>query len=78
MLYTTSCKQSIAPEDGRSYRPKHVALIEIINKIVTVASSCQLTVFRNEGDTGGRVPQRTSEPAVKSSRKFLNMTSVDS
>jgi len=39
MLYTTSCKQSSAPEDGRNYRPKHVELIEIINKIIIVASS---------------------------------------
>ena len=38
-LYTTSCKQSSAPEDGRNYRPKHVELIEIINKIIIVASS---------------------------------------
>jgi len=31
--YTTSCnKQSSAPEDGRSYRPKHVELMEIINQ----------------------------------------------
>jgi len=30
---TTSCKQSSAPEDGRNYRPKHVELIVIINKI---------------------------------------------
>jgi len=31
--YTTSCKhKSSAPEDGRNYRPKHVELIEIINK----------------------------------------------
>jgi len=37
--YTTSCKQSSAPEDGRNYRPKHVELIEIINKIIIVASS---------------------------------------
>ena len=28
-----------APEDGRNYRPKHVEVIEIINKIVTFASS---------------------------------------
>ena len=28
-----------APEDGRKYRPKHVELIEIINKIIIVASS---------------------------------------
>ena len=32
-------KQSSAPEDGRNYRPKHVELIEIINKIIIVASS---------------------------------------
>jgi len=31
--YTASCKQSSAPEDGRNYRPKHVELIVIINKI---------------------------------------------
>jgi hypothetical protein len=31
--YTTSCNtQSSAPEDGRDQRPKHVELIEIINK----------------------------------------------
>ena len=31
--YTTSCNtQSSAPEDGRDHRPKHVALIGIINK----------------------------------------------
>jgi len=29
----------IAPENGRNYRPKHVELIEIINKITIVASS---------------------------------------
>ena len=40
MHYATSCKtQSNAPEDGRNYRPKHVELIEIINKIIIVASS---------------------------------------
>jgi len=37
--YTTSCKQSSAPEDGRNYRPKYVELIEIINKIIIVTSS---------------------------------------
>jgi len=26
--------QSSAPEDGRNYRPKHVELIEIINKLL--------------------------------------------
>ena len=32
MHYTTSCKQSSAPEDGRYYGQKHVELIGIINK----------------------------------------------
>jgi len=31
--------QSSAPEDGQNYLPKHVELIEIINKIIIVASS---------------------------------------
>jgi len=31
--------QSSAPEDGRTYRPKHVELIEIINKLNIVAFS---------------------------------------
>jgi len=35
MHYTTSCNaQSSAPEDGRNYRPKHVDLIGIINKLL--------------------------------------------
>ena len=34
VLYTTSCKQSSAPGDGRNYRPKHVELIQIINKLL--------------------------------------------
>ena len=38
-LYHKPQTQSIAPEDGRNYRPKHVELIEIINKIIIVASS---------------------------------------
>ena len=39
--YTTSCKntQSSAPEDGRNYRPKHVELIEIVNKLSLLPSS---------------------------------------
>jgi len=34
VFYTRSCKktQSSSPEDGRNYRPKHVELIEVINK----------------------------------------------
>jgi hypothetical protein len=31
VLYTTSCKQSSVPQDGRNYRPKQAELIEIIN-----------------------------------------------
>jgi len=45
--YTISCKHSLvpsAPEDGRNYHPKHVELIEIINKIVIVAS-CWLFIL---------------------------------
>jgi len=38
-LYHKLYTQSSAPEDGRNYRPEHVEWIEIINKIVTVASS---------------------------------------
>jgi len=39
VFFTTSCTQSSAPEDGRNYRPEHVELTEIINKIIVVASS---------------------------------------
>ena len=38
-LYHRLLTQSSATEDGRNYRPKHVELIEIINKIIIVASS---------------------------------------
>jgi len=31
--------QSSATEDGRNYRPKHVVLIEIIDKVIIVLSS---------------------------------------
>ena len=34
MHYTTSCKQSSVPEDGRNYCPKHIELIEITNKLL--------------------------------------------
>ena len=37
-LYHKLQTQSSAPEDGRNYRPKHVELIEIVNKIITVAA----------------------------------------
>jgi len=37
-LYHKLQTQSSAPEGGRNYRPKHVELIEIINKIIIVAS----------------------------------------
>jgi len=32
-LYHKLKTQSSAPEDGRNYRPKHVELIEVINKL---------------------------------------------
>ena len=38
-LYHMLWTQSSAPEDGRHYRPKHVELIEVINKVIIVASS---------------------------------------
>ena len=38
-LYHKLQTQSSAPEHGRNYRPKHVELIEIIDKIIIVASS---------------------------------------
>jgi len=38
-LYHKLQTQSSAPEDGLNYLPKHVELIEIINKIIIVASS---------------------------------------
>jgi len=31
--------QSNVPEDGRNYQPKHVELIEFINKIIIFASN---------------------------------------
>jgi hypothetical protein len=35
--YTTSCKHSLVLlRIGRNYRPKHVELIEIINKIIII------------------------------------------
>jgi len=37
-LYHKLQTQSSSPEDGRNYGPKHVELIEIINKIIIVAS----------------------------------------
>ena len=38
-MLPTRQTQSSAPEDGRNYRPKHVELIEIVYKIIIVASS---------------------------------------
>ena len=37
VYYTTICNtQSSAPEDGRDHRPKHVELIRIINKALSL------------------------------------------
>ena len=33
-LYRKLETQTTAPEDGRNYRPKHVELSEIVNKII--------------------------------------------
>ena len=38
-LFHKAVTQSSTPEDGRNYRPKHVELIEIANKIIIFASS---------------------------------------
>jgi len=48
MLYTTSCKHSLVLlRMGENYLPKHVELIEVINKIVIVASSwLSILLFR--------------------------------
>ena len=49
VLYNTCCKESSAAEDGRIYRPKRVELIEIINKIIIVASSWLfILLYRSE------------------------------
>jgi len=44
-LYHKLYTQSSAPDDGRNYRPKNVELIEIINKIIIVASSWLSILF---------------------------------
>ena len=41
-LYHKLQTQSSAPEDGRNYRPKHVELIEIINKLLLLHLVCCL------------------------------------
>ena len=38
-LYHKLQTQTSTPEDGRNYRPEHVELIVIINKIIFVTSS---------------------------------------
>ena len=47
-LYHKLQIQSSAPEDGRNYRPKHDELIEIINKIIIVASGWLLYYCIND------------------------------
>jgi len=42
---SSALTQSSVPEDGRNCRPKHVELIEIINKIIIVASSWLFTLL---------------------------------
>jgi len=43
--YWFNIPQSSAPEDGRNYRPKHVELIEIINKIIIIVASSWLFIL---------------------------------
>ena len=38
--------QSSVPEDGRNYRPKHVELIEIINKLLLFLVSIESRSFK--------------------------------
>ena len=45
VLYHKLQTQSSAPGDGRNYRPKHVELIEIINRIIIDASSWLFTLL---------------------------------
>ena len=44
-LYHKLQTQSSTPEDGRNYRPNYVELIEIINKMIIVASSWLFTLL---------------------------------
>jgi len=52
-LYHKLKTQSSAPEDGRNYRQKHVEQIEIVNKIIIVASiwAVYVIVSMMHGDT---------------------------
>jgi len=46
--YTKSCNtQSIAPEDGQNKCPKHVELIEIINKLIVASSWLSILFISN-------------------------------
>ena len=50
--YTTSCKHSSAPEDGRNCRQKHVELIGIFNKpLLLHLVGCQFIVSAMHGRT---------------------------
>ena len=68
-LYHKLQRQSSAPEDGRNYRPKHVKLIEIINKIVTVASSCLFILLYYSNII--------SEPRTNSRNRSLQNTKIN-
>ena len=45
MKWNCSSTSSWSTEDGRNYRTKHVELIEIVNKIIIVASSWLFILF---------------------------------
>jgi len=52
--YTASCKCS-APEDGRNYRPKHVELIGIINKLLLLhLVGCIYIIYINDARSSKR------------------------
>ena len=62
--YTTSCnKQSSAPEGGRNSRPKHVALVGIINKLLLLHLVCVYIIFINDAQSNKhQIPKKPSCP----------------
>ena len=64
MAHCRISEQSIAPEDGRYYRPKHVEPIEIVNKKILLHLVCCLYYCMNERavrQTSNTVMDRTVE-----------------
>jgi len=52
--------QASAPEDGRNYRPKHVEIIEITNKLLFLHLVCCL-YYRTDGP---RTETKNDEPLL--------------